>query len=244
MSYVNRSIAILIPTKNEQSSIVDVIEDIPYIDLFTAKYDVKVILVDSSIDLTPELAIEAGATVIRCRALGKGYAVRTAFELLQSYQYIFMIDADMTYPAYRIVHMLHFLEHGYDVVIGSRLQGKIVDDAMTWINIIGNKILTIIANVLYKTKTTDLCTGLWGFNNRAIYNMHLTANGFDIEANMFTEINRLGLRLKYIPISYFRRSGIAKLKVPDGLIIAKRLITEKLNRSNNIHKLENNSEKT
>ena len=56
----------------------------------------------------------------------------------------------------------------------------------------------------------------------------ITTKGFELEANLFTEINRLGYSLHQHPIVYRKRKGTSKLKITDGLKIAWFLITERV----------------
>ena len=220
--------SIILPARNEKETIGRVIDEIPKEDMEGKGHRVEIIVVDNnSTDRTKEIAEEKGAKVIVEPMRGKGRAVRAAFESASG-DFIFMLDADYTYPATYIPQMLELLEGGYDVVIGSRLKGQREQGAMSRLNLVGNHLLAFLANVLYGSRISDLCTGYWGFSREVIEGLELDAIGFELEANMFSEIAKKGYRIAEVPILYRRRSSPAKLSsLKDGLRIARTLIRKR-----------------
>lgn len=228
------SVCVLLPAKNEAECIGRVINEVPLDILTSAGYHAWITVADGqSSDDTVKIAIQKGCRVLHCNNKGKGSSVKVALSYLKlngwQVDYLFMLDADGTYPAGNITTMMQMLVKDMaDVVIGSRLHGRIEPGAMSERNYWGNVQLTNLANMLYRTKTTDLCTGLWGFNKKALDSIKITANGFDLEANLFTEVNRNKLRLASMPITYRARFGSkSTLKMSDGFKIARRLVQEK-----------------
>jgi hypothetical protein len=99
---------------------------------------------------------------------------------------------------------------------------------MRRVNIIGNKILTWTANLLYRTSISDLCTGYWGFRAEVISELTLLADGFQLEAEIFTQLYKKGYQIAEIPISYRCREGKAKLSgLKDGFRIMGMLIKKR-----------------
>jgi len=224
----SKNLYIILPTLNEEETIGRVIDEIPRDILEDKGYLVKVLVVDgNSTDLTRQIARERGAEVIIEPRKGKGRAMRTAFEQIKA-DFVFMLDADYTYPAAYIPDMLDMLQQGYDVVIGSRLKGERQKGSMSRLNVIGNHLLTLMADVLYLRRISDLCTGCWGFRGEVIHRLHLTADGFNFEAELFTQIVKNGCSIGEIPILYRRRPTPAKLSsIKDGLNIGWTLITRR-----------------
>lgn len=223
-----KRVTILLPTLNEEESIKQVIDELPILDLKNSGYDVNILVVDGeSTDRTKDIAEAQGANVILQQGRGKGAGVRTAFSHADT-DYLFMLDADGTYPSMHIMEMLKVLENGYDVVLGSRLEGQIQPGAMTTTNYFGNKMLTLLANALYGTRISDVCTGLWGFNNKVVKNLNLNSNHFEIEAEMFATSVKNKYKITEIPIQYKRRGeSTPKLSPVCALGIARKLITRK-----------------
>ena len=221
------SISIILPARNEELTIGKVIDEIPRQALEREGYQVDVLVVDNnSSDRTKQIAQEKAATVIVEQRRGKGRAMRAAFRKVEA-DYIFMLDADYTYPATYIPEMVKILKH-FPVVIGSRLKGQREKGAMRQLNLIGNHLLTWLANILYQTKISDLCTGYWGFRREVIQNISLTAEGFQLEAEILTQLAKKGYVIAEIPIYYRQREGKAKLAgLKDGIRIGRMLLSKR-----------------
>ncbi len=223
-----KEVCIIIPALNEEDTIAKVIEEIPKEYMEGKGYRVDIIVVDNgSTDRTKQIAEERGARVILEPMRGKGRAITTAFGTVSG-DFIFILDADYTYPATYIPQMLEVLEAGYDVVLGSRLRGQIEKGAMTRINWIGNHLLAFLASILYGSWISDLCTGCWGFRGAVVKDLRLDAIGFELEANMFAQIARKGYRIGEVPIAYRPRPTPTKLnRWRDGYRIARTLIKKR-----------------
>ena len=225
------SVSIIIPALNEKLTIGKVIDEIPKEDLQKVGYGVEIVVVDNnSTDGTAEIAKEKGVKVIVESIKGKGRAVRTGFKSAGG-DFIFILDADYTYPATYIPRMLEFLQEGCDVVIGSRLKGQMREGAMSRMNLLGNRLLVFMANILYRTRISDLCTGYWGLTRRVIEELELNAEGFELEAAMFAEIAKKGYSIAEVPIYYRRRTTPGTLSaLKDGIKIGWTLLTMRFRR--------------
>ena len=213
---------------NEEAGIGSVIDEIPMEILHSMGYASRVVIVDGhSTDATARIARSRGVEVIPQMGAGKGWAVRTAFQLLDP-GYLVMLDADFTYPANRIPALLSELEAGADVIVGSRLRGSIEEGAMRPLNVIGNRFLSFLASSLYGQRVSDVCSGMWAFGPRARETLELNSEGFEVEAEIFAQAVKHGLRVREIPIPYRRRMGDEKLgSVSDGIRIASKLIRKR-----------------
>ena len=218
-------VSIILPALKEEATIGKVIDEIQQQALAQKGYDVSILVVDgNSPDRTREIAKEKGAQVIIEPRKGKGRAMQTGFQAADA-DFVFMLDADYTYPATYIPGMLDLLRDGSKVVIGSRLKGKIEQGAMSRLNIIGNHLLTLMANILYQGKTSDLCTGFWGFRGEVLKHLNLSADGFEFEADLFIQVSRRGHCITHVPITYRRRPTKQKLNsLRDGFKIGCKLI--------------------
>lgn len=232
MGIVEDKVVIMLPALNEENSIGEVIDDIPFTALRDRGYDAIAVVIDgNSTDRTLEIAREKGARIIIQQGKGKGLGVRQALALchpddrengeariscegstaMRDAKYLIMLDADGTYPPEHIVDIIDALEKGADVVMGSRFLGTIADGAMTGLNRLGNTVLSDAATVLYQQRCTDLCTGMWGFNAKALEELELDSRHFELEAELFAESAKKGLGIVEVPISYLPRKGETKL---------------------------------
>jgi dolichol-phosphate mannosyltransferase len=227
-SMPGKEVSIILPALNEEESIGRVIDEILQEDIGRRGYRVEIIVVDNnSTDRTKEIAEAKRVKVILEPMIGKGRAVSKAFGSING-DFMFILDADYTYPAAYIPEMLQLLEADCDVVLGSRLRGRVENGAMSRLNLFGNHLLAFLASILYRKKISDLCTGCWGFRGTVVKDLRLDATGFDLEANIFVEIAKKGYRIGEVPIHYRRRSTRPKLKsLRDGLKIVRTLIRKR-----------------
>ena len=119
------------------------------------------------------------------------------------------------------------LKKNADVVMGYRRCKQ--TGSMTFINSIGNHVLSFLAGVLYDYWVKDVCTGMWGFRREVLEKYNLTSNGFTLEADLFVNAMKNKNAVRQLPISYRARpdGSHAKLKVRDGFAIGWFLIKSK-----------------
>jgi dolichol-phosphate mannosyltransferase len=222
------TVVVVIPALNEASTIGAVLDEIPVDELSARGYRTRVLVVDNgSTDGTADIALRRKADVIVEPQRGKGMAVRRAFQEAGG-DYVFMLDGDATYPAAHITEMVDVLAKGCDVVTGSRLEGKRAPGSISPLNVVGNYLLTWLACLLYGRRTSDLCTGYWGFRSAVLPHLQLRSRGFNLEAELFAEVVRNGLTLEEVPINYRRRPTPTKLRsLRDGMRIARTLLTKR-----------------
>lgn len=237
------SVYVLIPALDEERGIGRVIECVPRDRLRDLGYTPRTIVIDGgSRDRTRSIASDLGAEVLLQRGRGKGQAIRHIREILveeglaappetNGHSRYVVLDADGTYPPDRIVDLVRRVDQGFDLVLGSRFQGTIEPGAMTILNWIGNRLLTRLFRLLYGVPVTDICTGMYGFNEEVLRTLELTADGFDIEAEIFASVCLAAAAVTELPIRYSRRIGPPKM-VPlrSGARIGWRILTGRLHR--------------
>lgn len=223
---------LLLPAKNEEDGIGETLRSLPLETLAHMGFRTEVVVVDgSSEDGTRQVARVFGARVVRQTRKGKGRGIRDARPSVAG-DFVVMMDADRTYAADTIPHMLDALARGEaDVVMGSRARGWTAPGAMPPMNRLGNRLLSTLASVLYHRVCTDVCTGLWGFRGNVFRSLPLRSRGFELEAEMFGLCARAGLRIVEVPVDYLPRRGATKLsKVGDAVRIAWCLVRTRVRR--------------
>ncbi len=215
-------VVILVPALDEEKGIGAVIDSIPFEALQDLGCEVSVLVVDGdSVDATREIAERKGAHVFVQSGHGKGNGVRQAFDHILRHASdlrplhhrlsVIMLDADGTYPVEAIPLLVDALRTGYDVVLGSRLLGHIEPGAMTGLNRFGNRVLSLLARILFDVPVTDVCTGMWGFSQEFLERCDLRAEGFELEAEIFASTALLGAKMTEVPIDYRVRHGTPKM---------------------------------
>ncbi|WP_035805088.1 glycosyltransferase family 2 protein [Kitasatospora mediocidica] len=218
------TVSLVVPARDEARNIPWVFEQIPRcVD--------EVVLVDGeSRDATLRMATHCLPAVrtVRQRGHGKGSALRTGFEAATG-EYIVMIDADGSMSPGEIPHYLHFLDHGYDFVKGSRYLAGGGSLDLTVVRSLGNRALLAVVNRLYGARLTDLCYGYCAFRRSFLETLDLRSTGFEIEAEMVAHALRSGLRLAEVPsLELPRRNGQSHLHaVSDGRRVLRTLIAER-----------------
>lgn len=222
MEKIESNLTIILPTLNEEQTIGSVIDEIRSLPVRC-----NILVVDgNSTDDTYNVAFHRNVMIVTEPTKGKGIAVRKGFQLASS-SYVIMMDSDFTYPADVILATYKLLVAGYDAVVGFR-EWKI-KGSMTSTNSFGNKVLSLLASILYGKRIKDVCSGMWGFRKEALDRFQLRSNGFTLEAELFIESMRQGCRMAQIPILYRARphGSKAKLRVNDGFKIGWFLIEKK-----------------
>jgi len=218
------TVSLVVPARNEARNIPWVFEQIP------ESVD-EVILVDGdSVDATVPMARHCLPSVrfVRQNGPGKGNALRTGF-LAATGDYVVMMDADGSMSPAEIPHFLHFLEHGYDFVKGSRFVAGGGSLDITRFRRMGNHVLLVAVNRLYHASLTDLCYGFCAFRRSFLELLDLHASGFEIEAEMIVHALRSGLRIAEVPsLELPRRSGSSNLHaISDGRRVLHTLLSER-----------------
>jgi dolichol-phosphate mannosyltransferase len=218
-------ITILIPCHNEEQGIAKVLDYIPYHALEKHGFEARVIVIDNnSSDRTREIAESKGAHVIFEQAKGKGNAMRKAFNCIDSDTgYVVMLDGDNTYNPREMLRLIEPIASGFcDVVIGSRLAGKITKNAFKAQNRLANWIYTFLVRYFYGANITDVLSGYFAWRGDVIEEIkdHLKSDGFSIEMEMVSKLVQLGYSIYSVPITYNIREGETKLEsIKDGFKI-------------------------
>lgn len=214
---LQKKLTVLIPCFNEEEGIAAVIKSFPRKELEAQNYVLEILVIDNnSSDRTAEIARKCGVTVIHEPKKGKGNALRTGmFHISEDTDYVAMLDGDDTYRPEEILRMIEPLRSGFcNVVIGSRLAGRIHEGSMTTLNRGGNWIFSHLTRYIYRVNVTDVLTGYFAWNREVIERLrpHLVSEGFAIEMEMITKMAKLGNEIYCVPISYHARAGESNLR--------------------------------
>jgi dolichol-phosphate hexosyltransferase len=218
-------ITILIPCYNEEQGIAKVMDNIPHHTLAKQGFESKVIVIDNnSSDRTTQIAESKGAHVIFEQAKGKGNAMRKAFNCIDSdTAYVVMLDGDNTYDAGEMLRLVEPITNNFcDVVIGSRLGGKITKNAFKMQNRLANWMYTFLVRRFYGANITDVLSGYFAWRGDVIVKIreYLKSDGFSIEMEMISKLVKLDYSIYSVPITYNIREGETKIEsIKDGFKI-------------------------
>ena len=205
-------ILVIIPALNEEMSIGKVIADIPQ-DLVS-----EVVVADNgSTDRTAEVAAGAGATVLREKRRGYGYACMKGIHYALSKpagerpDIIVFLDGDYSdYPEEMPLLVKPIIEDGFDMIIGSRTAGERERGALLPQALFGNALATTLIKWLYGASFTDLGPfRAVRFDKLLGLGMSDMTYGWTVE--MQIKAAKQGLRCGESPVSYRKRLGVSKV---------------------------------
>ena len=135
------------------------------------------------------------------RNRGKGAALRRGFAAASA-DLLLIQDADLEYDPRDYPTLLQPLKEGIaPVVYGSRFLGG-PRKAMYFWNMVANKSLTLVTNILYNAILSDMMTCYKVFHRELLRDMRLRANGFDFEPELTARVLKRGIHIYEVPISY------------------------------------------
>jgi len=218
-------ITILIPCYNEEKGVGRVIDEIPIKYLARLGLATEVLVINNnSTDDTVEKAQKRKVRIIHEEKQGKGHAIRAGFNSLDDdTKYVVMLDGDNTYKPSEIPRLIEPLSSGFcDVVVGSRLGGKMRKNSLKSQNRVVNWGYTFLVRHFYQANLTDVLSGYFAWKREVVdeLKLHLESDGFAIEMEMITKMVKLGYEAYSVPITYDLREGETKINsMKDGVKI-------------------------
>jgi glycosyltransferase involved in cell wall biosynthesis len=220
-------VTVLMPVYNERATVKRAIAGV--LDAGISDSFELLIVDDGSSDGTRELLREtewptAVRVVYHEKNRGKGAAVRTGVQEAQG-RWTTIMDADLEYDPADISLLLEPLRTGRaQVVYGTRAFKS--HSAYSFWYVMGNRAVTLAANVLYNSFISDMMTGHKAMATELFRELRLRERGFAIEAEITARLLRRDVRIYEVPIEYVARGREEgkKLTAVDGLRVLRTLL--------------------
>jgi glycosyltransferase involved in cell wall biosynthesis len=201
-------LSVLIPAFNELETIEEVVRRVRSIQL-----DIEIIVVDDcSTDGTRDVAqrlLDAGeidVLVLQQKNQGKGAAIRAGVARATGEAAIIQ-DADLEYDPAEYSRLLEPISQGRaDAVYGSRFAGQGAHRVLYFWHFVGNKLLTLLSNMVTDLNLTDMETCYKMFRRSVLESLEIEENRFGLEPEITAKLSLGGWRIYEVGISYAGRT--------------------------------------
>jgi glycosyltransferase involved in cell wall biosynthesis len=194
-------VSIVMPCLNEAETLATCIRKAHH---GAAGLNYEIIVADNgSTDGSQNIARSEGARVVDVPVRGYGAALRAGFEAAQG-QYILMGDSDDSYDFSVILPFVEKLREGYQLVMGTRMKGKIKPGAMPFLHqYLGNPVLTFLGNLFFGCGLSDFHCGLRAFEREPMLALNLKTDGMEFASEMVIKATLANLKRTEIPITLY-----------------------------------------
>lgn len=221
-------VSVLMPVYNERRTVERALEELLASEISAIGWE-AIVVDDGSVDGTAELLSgrhwpDNVRVLAHDRNRGKGAALRTALTAARG-TYSTVMDADLEYSPADIGLLLEPLRKGKaDAVFGTR--GFQAHSAYSFWYVMGNRAVTLAANMIYNCWVSDIMTGHKAMRTDLFRSLRLRESGFAIEAEITARLLRRGIRIYEVPVDYTARSREEgkKLTALDGLRVIRTLL--------------------
>ncbi len=203
------NIKVIIPAFNEQDSIGLVIKAIPEIA------NEIIVVSNNSTDQTEQVALDAGATVLKEARKGYGYACLKGMAYIanqnETPDIIVFLDGDYSdYPEELTKIVQPIIDDGVDFVVGARVKALRENGSMTLPQIFGNWLATTLMGLFFKSTFTDLGP-FRAIKYQKLLDLQMEDKTYGWTVEMQLKALKQKLTYREIPVRYRNRIGESKV---------------------------------
>lgn len=202
------NVSIIIPCFNEEKTISEIIHSVKK---NINDNDEIIVIDDYSSDKTRDvlegdLKNKINNLILNEKNFGKGYSIRKGIEKSKG-DIILIQDADLEYDPGDYQRLLKPIKEGFaDVVYGSRFIGSEEKRVLYFWHMVGNKLLTLLSNMLTNLNLTDMEVCYKVFKANVIKDIRLEENRFGFEPEITAKISKKNVKIYEVGVKYFGRT--------------------------------------
>lgn len=196
-------VSIVIPAMDEEAVIGEFM-DWCREGIEAAGVSAEVLIVDSSTDRTPDIALAKGARVLKTPKRGLGRAYQDATPVIRG-KYVILGDADCTYDFRELEPFLTEFRAGHQFIMGSRFKGSIEPGAMPALHrFFGTPLTNFLLNLIYGTRFSDIHCGMRGITLDALKAMSIHSQSWEYASEMVVKSVRMKLDTVQVPVKFYK----------------------------------------
>lgn len=199
-------IALIILAHNEAPAIGEVLRAVP-----AGTVDEVVVVDNASSDGTGDIARTWGARVVREEHPGYGNACLAGLWATEGYDVLVYLDGDRSDDPRDLPSVLAPLLGGRaDLVIGSRVLGRLAPGALPAHQRAGNRVCTLLLRLLYRVRLSDIGS-FRAIRRERLLALDMAHPTYGWPVEMVIKAARRHYRITEVPITYHARIGVSKV---------------------------------
>jgi len=136
----------------------------------------------------------------------RGYGAALHWGILKAKgEYVLYADADLSYDFGEARKFVKLLDKDFDLILGSRIKGKIDDEAMPFLNrYLGTPFLTFLIRLIYGVKTSDCNSGMRMVKKSFYKTLHMRNSGMEWASELLLKTALRKGRYTEVPINFHK----------------------------------------
>jgi len=212
---MNKTLSIIVPVYNEVKTVLIVLKKLKKLKLYDDYKSQIIVVDDNSNDGTVELLKKIKDNqdfkditfIFKEKNMGKGDSQKIAIPLCEG-EFTIIQDADLEYNVENINSLLKLMiEKNFDAVLGNRkLKNTKVYSAYFIFHKLAVISLTIMTNLLFRSKFKDVCTCYRLIKTPLLKSLKINGERFEFDFSMINQLAKKTKNIGAVEIDYTNRS--------------------------------------
>ena len=205
---ISKKMSIIIASYNEEKTIIEILNRLKNTKKNDYEYEIIVVndgSTDNSLKLLEQSSNLYNKLINLGKNKGKGFAVKEGLNIASG-DYIIFQDADLEYDPNDINDFCEMYDKfDADLIIGSRIRYKNYTRSHNFFNMIGNKLITFVFNLIHNCTFTDIYSCYLSYKKNLLNPLELKTSGFEQQAEILGKLMKKTKINFEIPINYCGR---------------------------------------